>query len=222
MKHILFTLSIVVLLGCPAGADVQHSDGNNTVQRVPDRSERIDFVLDPRENWELLNHESHPGEPIEVIEFGRAVDAYDNHTESVELFVFHNSWRTDLDAAEGVFFQALEASCPGTQRKHWLREDLDTPRRVTVFRKPAGSECENSAIVQLLLQGADNFYSVNLYLAGEVPDGLIVKWVHRLQEVQPCIFDHRRRPCPEGIWDAKELRQARERRPQGEAQRPRR
>jgi hypothetical protein len=185
----------------PIPLEPRGPDPHETVQRVPDRKERIDLVLPAGENWRELSRQTNPDTRVELIELQRTPDEQDRWADHAEVFVFHSSWRTDLGKAQDTFLKALELDCPGATARDWLREDLDAPRRVTVYTCPEAGGSGTRAVVQLLLQGSDNFYAVNIYLSGEAPsEGILVKWVERLKEIRPCVFGGRLVPCPEGLW----------------------
>lgn len=201
------TLFCLLVLALYAGAqqpipiEPRAPDPREPVQRVPDRRERIDLVFPAEENWVELSRGTNPDTRVELIELGRTPDELDRWADHAEVFVFHSSWRTDLAAARETFLAALVQDCPGATARDWLREDLDAPRRLVVYTCPEAGTSGTRAVVQLLLQGADNFYAVNLYLSGSEPsEGILVKWIERLKEVRACVFGGRLVPCPEGLW----------------------
>ena len=176
-------------------------DPKEIVQRVPGREERIDLVFPAEEKWVEQQRETNPETRVELIELRRTPDELDRWADHAEVVVFHSGWNTSISRVQDAFLAALKADCPATSAKDWLREDLDAPRRITVYTCPEAGPSGTRAVVQLMLQGSDNFYGVNIYLSGETPsEGILVKWVEFLKTIRPCVFGGRLVPCPEGLW----------------------
>lgn len=185
----------------PIRIDPRSPDPKEEVQRVAGREERIDLVFPAGEKWVELQRETNPATRVELIELRRTPDELDRWADHAEVVVFHSGWNTAIGKVQEAFLAALKADCPGTTARDWLREDLDAPRRVTVYTCPEAGPSGTRAVVQLMLQGSDNFYGVNIYLSGDTPsEGILVKWVEFLKTIRPCVFGARLVPCPEGLW----------------------
>ncbi|MCA9783256.1 MAG: hypothetical protein KDC10_07815 [Calditrichaeota bacterium] len=190
----------------PTPVNPSPHDSREAVRRVPDRIERIDLAFPETEGWTVVNRDANQDTHVELIELGRTQDELDRWADAAEVFVFHSSWRTDISRARAHFLDTLREQCPGASATDWLREDLDAPRRITVYDCPSDNPVDTRAVVQLMLQGMDNFYSVNIYLSGSEPSqGILIKWVEFLKEVRPCVFGGRVLPCQDGLWDSGRL-----------------
>jgi len=134
-----------------------------------------------------------PGEPGASTGEPGASPGFDMATATV----MRGIWNADLEKAQHVYGRKLSAECEGVRATLWLADSGGQGRRLVLWK------CEQAqppfAALQLLLQGRDDLFSVELYSRSGIPaDGVLVRWAEWLKDVRLC---ERGQACPEGLWD---------------------
>jgi len=183
------------------------------VRRVTARHERIDLVWPENQCWTQVEHEAENF--VESRRFERDNPGGEAGFEIAVITVYHDLWDADMDEARRLFTRRWSEDCPGLGSESWFEEQEPRPRVVLVHRcaeedEPAAAADDvrieggtaGGTVLQLLLQGRDHFFMVELFSTGGFPpQGVLVRWVEFLKDVQPCIFEDPERPCPDLIWN---------------------
>lgn len=169
------------------------------VQRVPDRRERIDLVFPPGEEWVQVDHEA--ADRVETRTFEARRPSGDPALRVATLTVFHDLWDVDLEQAQHQFGRQAAQDCEGLRATLWSGGEDGADRRI-VFYGCGDEGQEHWVALQLLLQGRDNFYALEVSCPDGRPlEGTLVRWTEFLKDVEPCLLDDERDPCPDnGIW----------------------
>ena len=170
--------------------------------RVPGREQRPVLAFPAAEGWTL--QEKNAGEKVVTRTFQPArpgaspgepgaSPGFDMATATV----MRGIWNADLEKAQHVYGRKLSAECEGVRATLWLADSGGQGRRLVLWK------CEQAqppfAALQLLLQGRDDLFSVELYSRSGIPaDGVLVRWAEWLKDVRLC---ERGQACPEGLWD---------------------
>lgn len=194
-------LTTALLCGLLAAAPVEpvRPAPGTPVRRVPDRRERIDLVFPAGEGWTQVSHAAEDG--IETRGFVAEDLAGGGVLREASVTVLHGLWDVDLEKAQHRFGHQMSGDCEGVHARLWSDDPGPPARRIVLYT--CGEEgAEEWTALQLLLQGPDNFYAVEVATdSGRPKDGQLVRWAEIFRDVSPCLLDGDRVPCPEdGIW----------------------
>lgn len=165
--------------------------------RVEDRRERIDLQFPPEQQWAQVDHQARGG--VESRVFETAERKLTGGLDLATITIIHHTWDANLDMMQKMFRQQIFAECIGIEGDVWHASE-DSPRsRVVVYT------CEEStppfSALQLLMQGQDHFFCVELYSTDELlPEGQLVRWAEFLKGIRPCLLDDPENLCPSTIW----------------------
>lgn len=168
------------------------------VARVPGRDEKPRVVFPEEEGWFLVERQADAR--VATATFQAAAPRGHPPVDLATVTVLRDIWNADLEKAQHQFGRQLSAECEGV-RARLLRQDSTTVRRRLVHWDCGTGEHPFTAI-QLLLQGRDDLFSVELFSRdGQLSDGLLVRWSDWLWEVEPCLDPGQGTPCPPDNWD---------------------
>lgn len=167
-------------------------------RRVPDRDERPSLVFPGEEAWSLVEIQADKG--VETRTFAPARPQGQIPVDLATVTILHDLWDADLERAQHQFGRQLSADCEGV-RARLLKADSTGLRRRLVYWSCEKGPAPFSAL-QLILQGRDNLYSVELFCQGGLlSEGLQVRWMDWLWEIEPCLRKGEGEPCPPENWD---------------------
>jgi hypothetical protein len=183
-------------IAIPAPVNPEPYDTRHHVDRVAVRTERIDIIFPEAENWNEVERDG--SGKVEVHSFEADQELDDLPFEFASVTVFHDIWDADIDEALKIFHKRISIDCENINKEIWFSDDGELKRRIVMYQcVDAGGEY---SAMQLLLQGIDNFYAIELYNeSGLVEHGKLVRWTEFLKNIKPCFLD-RDPHCPNGIW----------------------
>ena len=167
-------------------------------RRVPGRAESPALVFPAQEVWSRI--ETHADERVVTRTYQPALPAGTPGIDFATVTTLRGIWHADLSRAQHLFGQRLSAECPGVRASLWLADSSGLGRRLVAWKCEQGDP--PFAVLQLLLQGRDDLFSIELYARSGVPgEGLLVRWAEWLKQVTLCDRGPGAPPCPDGNGD---------------------
>jgi hypothetical protein len=168
------------------------------VARVTSRQARPILVFPAEEAWTLAEHHAEPR--LMTRSFVAGQPAGEPGVDFATITLMRGIWEADFDRVQRLFGQKLGAECAEPQASQWFDTMDPIPRRLIVWTCPSADP--PFAILQLLIQGPDDLFSVELYSRSGLPaEGLLVRWAEWLKEIALCDRGAGGAPCPPGNWD---------------------
>ena len=162
-----------------------------SAERVPDRSERIDIVWPQDQGWVETGRETQ--DRVQTISFVSS-----GEFSNADVTVFYGMWDANHDKARQLFVSKVRQECDSLFVRPWFETQDELARTIQVY------ECHSDqpyGLVQLLLQGLDNFYAVELYHPqGLIDEGQLLPWIEFFKEVDLCYQGSKQKPCRSELW----------------------
>lgn len=171
---------------------------DKTVRRVPGREERPLIRFPADEGWNLL--ESQSGKGVETRSYSPATSPSGPGVDLATITILHDLWNANLEKAQHLFGKQLSADCEGVRARLLRADSTAVPKRLLLWT------CESAqppfSALQLLMQGRDDLFSVELFSQGGIlSEGQQVRWADWLWEIDTCLRKGTGVPCPPDNWD---------------------
>ncbi len=187
MIHLLLLVSLSCLRADPLETLVVPQSKS----RVPDRSERIDIVWPSDQGWTETGRETQ--DHVQTISF-----VSETEFSHADITTFYGMWDADYDKARRLFVGKVRQECDSLHVQPWVQTNEGVRRTIQVY------ECHSDqpyCLIQLLLQGVDNFYAVEVYHPrGIAHEGQLLPWIELFKDVNPCYQGGENSPCNSEIW----------------------
>lgn len=171
------------------------SQAARDVRRVEGRDEILPLAFPQEEAWHFV--ERHADSHVATRTYLRQ-DSLGPGFDFATASTMRDLWDADLEKVQHLFGRKLSGECPDVRARLWLADSLGR-RRVVEYACPGAQP--PFTVLQLLLQGRDDLFTVELYNRRSLAtQGQLVRWTEWLKEIRPCRTEQGgQNPCPEAV-----------------------
>jgi len=166
-------------------------------RRVENRDEKPVFRFPEDEPWRFLERQADAH--VVTRSYAREDSLAGPGFDFATVTTMRDLWNADLERVQHLFGRKLSSDCPDVRARLWMADSLIAPRRLVLYTC-AGAQPPFS-VLQLLLQGRDDLFTVELYSRhGMATEGQVVRWAEWLKEIHLCRTEKGGQdPCPEKL-----------------------